>query len=72
MLIIHGTADRPSPIADIYRYATELDAAGKYFELKVYQGQPHSFMLRGGQLLQTPLTRDAFNEMVSFFKRMLQ
>ncbi|GBC76405.1 hypothetical protein HRbin07_00606 [bacterium HR07] len=72
MLIIHGTADRPSPIADIYRYATELDAAGKYFELKVYQGQPHSFMLRGGQLLQTPLTQDAFQEMVSFFKRMLR
>lgn len=72
MLILHGTADRPSPIADIYRYATELDAAGKYFELKVYQGQPHSFMLRGGQLLQTPLTQDAFNEMVSFFKRALR
>ncbi|MCS7198478.1 MAG: dienelactone hydrolase family protein [Candidatus Bipolaricaulota bacterium] len=72
MLIIHGTADRPSPIAEIYRYATELDAAGKYFELKVYQGQPHGFMLRGGQLLQTPLTQDAFQEMVSFFKRMLR
>ncbi len=72
ILILHGTADRPSPIADIYRYATELDAAGKYFELKVYQGQPHSFMLQGGQLLQTPLTQNAFGEMVSFFKRMLR
>lgn len=72
LLIIHGTADRPSPIADIYRYATELDAAKKYFELKVYQGQPHSFMLQGGQLLQTPLTQDAFSQMVSFFKRMLR
>ncbi|WP_243669202.1 dienelactone hydrolase family protein [Methanoculleus chikugoensis] len=41
MLIIHGTADEASPVADIYRYATELDAAGKYFELKVYQGEPH-------------------------------
>lgn len=72
MLILHGTADRPSPIADIYRYATELDTAKKYFELKVYQGQPHSFMLQGGQLLQTPLTQDAFSQMVSFFKRMLR
>jgi carboxymethylenebutenolidase len=72
LLILHGTADRPSPIADIYRYATELDAASKYFELKVYQGQPHSFMLQGGQLLQTPLTQDAFGEMVSFFKRTLR
>jgi carboxymethylenebutenolidase len=72
LLILHGTADRPSPIADIYRYVAELDAAGKYFELKVYQGQPHSFMLRGGQLLQTPLTQDAFAQMVSFFRRVLR
>lgn len=72
MLLLHGTADRPSPVADIYRYTTELDAAGKYFELKVYQGQPHSFMLQGGQLLQTPLTQDAFAQMVSFFRRTLR
>ncbi len=72
MLILHGTADRPSPIADIYRYATELDAAGKYFELKVYQGQPHSFMLERGQLSQTPIALDAFREMVNFFNRTLR
>ena len=34
MLIIHGTHDQGSPIADIYRYATALNASGKYFELK--------------------------------------
>ncbi|MCS7273984.1 MAG: dienelactone hydrolase family protein [Candidatus Bipolaricaulota bacterium] len=72
MLILHGTADRPSPIADIYRYATELDRANKYFELKVYQGQPHSFMLQGGQLAQTSVAFDAFREMVNFFNRMLR
>ena len=50
MLIVHGTADQPSPIADIYAYATALDEAGKSFELKVYQGEPHGFMLQDGQL----------------------
>ena len=40
MLMIHGTYDQ----ADIYRYITELNASGKYFELKVYQDQPHGFM----------------------------
>ena len=71
MLIIHGTADRPSPVADIYRYATELNEAGKYFELSVYQGEPHGFMLEDGQLSESEVATDAFGEMVRFFKRRL-
>jgi carboxymethylenebutenolidase len=71
LLIIHGTEDQPSPIADIYRYATVLDNAGAYFELKVYFGEPHGFMLVGGQLRDDEIAQDAFNQMVSFFKRKL-
>jgi carboxymethylenebutenolidase len=72
MLMIHGTRDEPSPIADIYKYASELDAADKFYELKVYQGEPHGFMLAEGQLRQDDVAVDAFNEMVDFFKRTLQ
>jgi carboxymethylenebutenolidase len=72
MLMIHGTRDEPSPIADIYKYASELDAADKFYELKVYQGEPHGFMLTEGQLRQDDVAMDAFNEMVDFFKRTLQ
>ncbi|KLK87215.1 dienelactone hydrolase [Methanoculleus sediminis] len=72
MLIIHGTADEPSPVADIYRYATELDAAGKYFELKVYQGEPHGFMIgEDGQLVESPVAESAYEEMAIFFNRTL-
>ena len=71
MLILHGSAYQPSPIADIYRYATELDEAGKYFELKVYQGQPHSFMLDQGQMSQSFPAQDAFEQMATFFDRTL-
>lgn len=71
MLIIHGTEDNPSPIADIYRYATDLDSAGKYFELKVYYGEPHGFMLSNGQLRDDEVAADAFNQMADFFKRKL-
>lgn len=71
MLIIHGTADQPSPISDIYQYATDLDAAGAYFELKVYQGEPHGFMLDDGQLREDAIAQDAFQQMVSFFQRTL-
>ncbi len=72
MLIIHGTADNPSPIADIYAYATQLDEAGASFELKVYQGEPHGFMLvEGGNLRTDDVGMDGFNEMVDYFTRML-
>ena len=71
MLIIHGTADRPSPMADIYAYATALDAAGSPFELKVYQGEPHGFMLVNGQLRTDEVAEDALDEMIRFFQRKL-
>ena len=71
MLIVHGTADEPSPIADIYSYATALDEASKSFELKVYQGEPHGFMLQDGQLRTDATAQNAFAEMVRFFNRKL-
>lgn len=71
MLIIHGTNDEPSPIIDIYRYATALGEAGSPFEMKVYQGEPHGFMLANGQLREDDVAADAFNQMVSYFERML-
>ncbi len=72
MLMIHGTADQASPISDIYRYATALNASGKYFELKVYQGRPHGFMIENGELSQSFEAKDAFREMVTFFDRTLK
>ena len=72
LLIIHGSADMASPIAGIYQYATALQGAGKYFELKVYQGLPHGFMVQNGQLWNTDQANDAYNQMASFFKRTLK
>lgn len=71
MLIIHGTADDPSPIAGIYNYAEALTSAGKSFELKVYYGEPHGFMLSGGQLRQDQVAVDAYRQMADYFKRKL-
>ncbi len=70
LLIVHGTADEPSPVADIYEYATVLDAAGKFFELSVYQGEPHSFLV-DGELQDTFAADDAYEQMVAFFRRTL-
>jgi carboxymethylenebutenolidase len=71
MLIIHGTRDQFSNISDIYRYAGELDAEDKYFELKVYQGEPHGFMVQDGELSESSVAQDAYDEMINFFDRTL-
>lgn len=72
MLMIHGTRDQASNISDIYRYAGELDAADKYFELKVYQGEPHGFMItEDGELSESFVAQDAYGEMIEFFNRTL-
>lgn len=73
MLMLHGSRDEASNVSDIYSYAAELDAAGKYFELKVYQGEPHGFMFDGeGELSETFVTLDAYREMMNFFDRTLR
>ena len=68
MLIIHGTRDKASNISDIYRYAGELDAANKYFELKVYQGEPHGFMIKDGELSENFVAQDAWGETIDSFE----
>jgi carboxymethylenebutenolidase len=71
MLMIHGSRDQASPIRNIYNYSTELDSAGKYFELKVYQGKPHGFMITNGSLSKDDASMDAYREMIAFFRRTL-
>jgi carboxymethylenebutenolidase len=71
MLMIHGSRDQASPVADIYNYSTALDKADKYFELKVYQGQPHGFMIVNGSLNRADYAEDAYNGMIAFFRRKL-
>jgi len=71
MLMIHGSRDQPSPIADIYNYSMQLDAADKYFELKVYQGKPHGFMIANGSLVRDNVAEDAYSNMIVFFRRNL-
>jgi carboxymethylenebutenolidase len=71
LLMIHGTADQASPIANIYKYADVLTQAKDYFELKVYYGKPHGFMVMNGQMQQDEVSLDAFQQMADFFKRKL-
>jgi carboxymethylenebutenolidase len=71
MLMIHGSRDAPSPIQGIYNYSTALDTAGKYYELKVYQGKPHGFMITNGSLSMDHASMDAYREMIAFFRRTL-
>ena len=72
ILVIHPSRDQASPISGIYNYTKELDAADKYYELKVYQGKPHGFMIVNGTFVQDTVAKDAYSEMTGFFRRMLE
>ena len=72
ILVIHPSRDQASPISRIYNYTKELDAADKYYELKVYQGKPHGFMIVNGTFVQDTVGKDAYAEMTGFFRRMLE
>jgi carboxymethylenebutenolidase len=72
ILVIHPSRDQASPIGGIYNYTKELDAADKYYELKVYQGKPHGFMIVNGTFVQDTVAKDAYAEMTGFFHRMLE
>src|SRR5665647_1034135 len=72
LLIIHPSRDQASPINGIFNYTKELDVADKYFELKVYQGKPHGFMIANGTLVQDTVAKDAYDQMIRFFRRMLE
>ncbi len=72
ILMIHGSRDQASPVASIYNYSEKLDTAGKYFELKVYQGLPHGFMIVNGSLNRQDYAEDAYGEMISFFRRTVE
>ena len=72
ILVIHPSRDQASPISGIYNYTKELDAADRYYELKVYQGKPHGFMIVNGTFVQDTVGKDAYSEMTGFFRRMLE
>jgi len=71
LLMIHGSRDQPSPIGTIYNYSMQLDSADKYFELMVYQGKPHGFMIANGSLVREDFAENAYEGMISFFRRTL-
>ena len=49
--MIHGTYDQGQQDFGYLSLATDLNSSGKYFELKVYYGEPHGFMVQNGQAL---------------------
>jgi carboxymethylenebutenolidase len=71
MLMIHGSRDQASPVMNIYNYSQALDSADKYFELKVYQGKPHGFMIANGSLVREDFATNAYRDMIAFFQRKL-
>jgi dienelactone hydrolase len=69
ILVIHPSRDQASQISGIHNYTKELDSADKYYELKVYQGKPPGFMIANGTFVQDTVAKNAYSEMIRFFRR---
>ena len=69
VLMLHGAADSISPIDKIYQFATRMNELGKEFELKVYSGTDHAFVMPGSERYRERASEDAYREAVSFLKR---
>ncbi|MFN8450976.1 MAG: hypothetical protein U0521_20950 [Anaerolineae bacterium] len=69
MLVIHGT--RSQPDCRHLSVRGRPDERGQdAFELKVYSGEPHGFMLANGALRSDDVAQDAFDEMAAFFGKL--
>ena len=69
VLMLHGAADSVSPIDKVYAFATRMNELGKEFELKVYSGTDHAFVMPGSERYRERASEDAYREAVSFLKR---
>jgi dipeptidyl aminopeptidase/acylaminoacyl peptidase len=65
MLILHGTADKTTPLEQSTRFHEAALAAGVQSELIVIEDAPHSFHLQ-------PKQRDLRPEVIGFFDKHLK
>jgi dipeptidyl aminopeptidase/acylaminoacyl peptidase len=65
MLILHGTADRTTPLAQSTRFHEAAQKIGVHSELIVIKGASHSFDLQ-------PKQRDLRPDVVRFFDKYLK
>jgi hypothetical protein len=49
----------------------QLDVLTKFLGFIVYQGKPHGFMIVNGSLNHQDFADDAYNGMITFFRRNL-
>jgi carboxymethylenebutenolidase len=69
LLILHGAADPRSLPELTYEMAQRLEALGKTFELKVYSGGGHAFVLPDASSYLPEAGADAWRETISFLDR---
>ncbi len=69
VIILHGVSDPAVSIDRVFELARNLDAQGKFFQLKTYSGTEHAFTLPGGGQYNPIAADDAFREAVAFLRR---
>jgi carboxymethylenebutenolidase len=70
LIMLHGASDHIAPIDTVYEFARRRNEADRRFELKVYSGTDHAFTLVGSPYFNPGPAENAFQEAVSFVRRM--
>ena len=69
VLGLYGEADQGIPVSQVDTLKGALQAAGKTFEIKVYQGAPHGFHADYRASYRQDAAEDAWNQMIAWFKK---
>ena len=69
VLGLYGEADAGIPVAQVKDMEAKLKAAGKVAEFKLYPGAPHGFHADYRESYREDAAKDAWNQMVSWFKK---
>ena len=69
VLGLYGEADQGIPVAQVEQMKSNLQAAGKTAEFKIYPGAPHGFHADYRPSYRKEAAEDAWNQMQAWFKK---
>ncbi|WP_313887604.1 dienelactone hydrolase family protein [Nodosilinea sp. LEGE 07088] len=72
ILVLHGSADSPVPMADVAQLAAELDAAKVDFDMEIYGGADHAYTVWSGDRYNGPADRRSWRTMMNFLDETLR
>ncbi|OSQ52409.1 dienelactone hydrolase family protein [Marivita geojedonensis] len=72
VLVFHGGADTSITMQDVATFATELEASGNVYSIKVYSNAPHAFTVFGSSRYQERADQASWDAFSTFLSEQLE